>query len=901
MSANYWFNEKRQLRQLLFIVALTIFAGSAISGHFLINGTLFHEVNYFYSFFYDNLHSLNYFKEPAWWFPHNQFGFPGYISSILGGTNNISPSFMSLAFLFWLAGKLGVHIKSIHTVYVLHFGFIVPFMVNVGVWLVAKQLFRSNAVVIYALILSAFSPGVVTTISNVGVYEMTAYGLYFAAAFIYFVRVPKRSSFLVLSLTIFILASTLSFSFFLWDFIFIPVFIICSMIPLESYKKINQALSTVRLKYWLIIAVLSIICTLPVVISYFQDPITRPGGGSKRYLLNIIRPGNPMELLGASTPGIGFAWDWDKHSDHATVRWLPTPIGLKHPAHAYLGLLALSLSIFGLIFGREKLRLRLFIMLMIFFTVFVFASYSPLFAFLATFVPIPFLYVDHYSDLMYESGGFMVLLFSSALGLEAFLQNRTNLRWSLIIGFIISALLTSTLFLFLHSLKGEDPSRLLDPMFGLIVIMTILFLVVLVWLVFASDDADKRRYLTLFLILTLIDLSTGSYWYIKNFILPNAAKSEYNTQNPDHIGIISELGNMRANTYMVLPEMDKLQRNKIPVEKLPQFSLYGKAHISENISMLDFTLAASSDESRRSLPLSKDVMQGYSTKGLLGDILGKAGKIELKEEDIAVSSVHESHVRKNLIDGNRETFWHVKHPKQERDDFIEIDMREDKTVRLLRILPRIGSIDQMWDAENAFWEGSDDKYKWRLISVLQVEKSKLKDGEWVNFAVPGGQKFRYYKLYFTDPNFLSLAELELYSFTPANANIQPLPSSKTPIRIESLNKFLLPYSSNKENVGSVQIIRKTYNKLRLQVISQDEALLFIRDSFHPYWKGTVNGVKSPVIRVFGNFKAVVVPSGDSEVYLKFSPPLIGQSILVTYAIIFCTGIVYIFFKRREHN
>lgn len=137
-------------------------------------------------------------------------------------------------------------------------------------------------------------------------------------------------------------------------------------------------------------------------------------------------------------------------------------------------------------------------------------------------------------------------------------------------------------------------------------------------------------------------------------------------------------------------------------------------------------------------------------------------KVALTQEQIETSSSNET--RHQAIDGSRETFWHVKYPKEEKvDAFIEIDIGRKRFVKALRILPRLGSIDQLWVGRHGVWEGSDNGDFWQAITALRIAKTQLKDGLWTGFALPANQAYRYYRLRIRNQAFLSLAEIELYS------------------------------------------------------------------------------------------------------------------------------------------
>lgn len=154
------------------------------------------------------------------------------------------------------------------------------------------------------------------------------------------------------------------------------------------------------------------------------------------------------------------------------------------------------------------------------------------------------------------------------------------------------------------------------------------------------------------------------------------------------------------------------------------------------------------------------------TIGIMGYMPGVQKRIILSEDRITVSSFNNQNQNKNnLIDNNMGSFWHIKYPKNEPDafEFVNFDLGDRKEIKVLKVMPRPGNdIVQMWDGDGAYWEGSNDRHVWQIITRLQVNRSELKDGEWINFILPEYQAFRYYRLKITDPDFLSFAEIELY-------------------------------------------------------------------------------------------------------------------------------------------
>ncbi len=63
------------------------------------------------------------------------------------------------------------------------------------------------------------------------------------------------------------------------------------------------------------------------------------------------------------------------------------------------------------------------------------------------------------------------------------------------------------------------------------------------------------------------------------------------------------------------------------------------------------------------------------------------------------------------------------------------------------------------------------------------------------------------------------------------------------------------------------------------------AWLFWRDAYFPYWTATVNGKDSGIIRAFGAYKAVALPTGESKVSFRFQPTPVAVSLSAAYSAI----------------
>ncbi len=79
------------------------------------------------------------------------------------------------------------------------------------------------------------------------------------------------------------------------------------------------------------------------------------------------------------------------------------------------------------------------------------------------------------------------------------------------------------------------------------------------------------------------------------------------------------------------------------------------------------------------------------------------------------------------------------------------------------------------------------------------------------------------------------------------------------------------------------------------------ATLLFTENFHKYWKATVNGVETPIVRAFGSFQAISVPAGESKVHFQYRSEAVAVAAKAVYAslvaIILMT--IWCFVPRKE--
>ena len=288
-------------------------------------------------------------------FPANQSGWPAYYYSLLGDVSCISPIFGVFAFISWLFGRLNLEPPSILSMFTMHYAFLVPFLFNLGALSVIRQLLKSRTAALFAVILTAFSPGVLVNVSDIGFLEPLVYSLFFFSCWLWFIRKPEVRSFLLLILSCTLLALTLSFPFILWNLFFIPFAVALTIfLPHHGWQNVRAALMTPKRWQWGLAALAVLLCALPSLVTFSQTgTLLRATLGSEFYDFRSIKPGNLVELFALGLPQFGFhhtaggQWALNKDGQGFAV------------ATNYISVLCLPLAALGLIYGQRTLRLAL--------------------------------------------------------------------------------------------------------------------------------------------------------------------------------------------------------------------------------------------------------------------------------------------------------------------------------------------------------------------------------------------------------------------------------------------------------------------------------------------------------------------------------------------------------------
>jgi hypothetical protein len=267
-----------------------------------------------------------------------------------------------------------------------------------------------------------------------------------------------------------------------------------------------------------------------------------------------------------------------------------------HISYSYLGLLAWPLALVGFVGGRFRLRAGLLVSLGLLGSVLLLSAYSPLFASVLVF-PTPLRGMNHFSDLLYRDGGFLVLLFAAGLGLEC-LQRTPGRRREIVFALVAGAAMAVT-----AKLHGFE----LTMATGFPAFIALLIGIVLVWHRRSPSRPQRQLCLGLLVALTLVDVSTVALWYERLALMPHQW-AVTDAPHADGLGIAQPRPNRGSDRALHYRQMTRLLNDGLAVDQLPLLEVYGAAHFyADSPSPADFARAQSKEPALRSLALAPTV------------------------------------------------------------------------------------------------------------------------------------------------------------------------------------------------------------------------------------------------------------------------------------------------------
>ena len=406
-------------------------------------------------------------------------------------------------------GLCGREVNALHPIYVGLSYFVVPLLYVTSVWALSRQVFRDGRVILLGVIAAAFAPSIFQNLVDPGFLENTAYGLFFLAAFLFYLRNGGEKAYLLLTLSLLVMAVSAGFPLVVWNLWCLPAAVFGPLLFNQQYRKLFKVrlANTGRLRVVFLVAV-SCIAVVPKILIYLshRSDFIRFGQSGTIYSLASIHPGNPWQILLTSVPGIGFrnmaGADFSSFVAAADLFW-------AHPN--YLGLMTLPFIVFGLIWGRPLWRNFLMAMMCFLFLNVLLGSFSPLVSLILIQIP-PFRAANHYFDIFYAFGGVAVLILGLQLGVDRFIS-RPELRKRFVGIFAVMTVLSLGFTCFNFPERKEVMGSFTGFYFLMAIILGILF-----WnLATIRTKRQERFHYLLLMVCFLMDVST-SHW---QFILKN--------------------------------------------------------------------------------------------------------------------------------------------------------------------------------------------------------------------------------------------------------------------------------------------------------------------------------------------------------------------------------------------
>jgi hypothetical protein len=570
-----------RLQDLAWVLGLTLFAGFVYTDDLVNRGANLWDNIFFYSLFWNQLDSLNRFGEIAWWFPANQNGWPAYYYSILGDISASSPAFAFVGFFSWLCGRIGM-MPSYYGLFTFHYAYLVPGLVNVAGYIVLRQLLKERSAVWFGVALMAFSPGVLVNIGDIGFLEPLGYSLFFLAAWIAFVREPVTFRFGLLALSICVLALTLGFPFLLWNVFFVPLSVVLvTLLPPGGWERAKHAFSSRPLWQWGVVIGLAGLCALPSLITFTHTgDFVRATLGQQFYDYRAIRMGNPATFLTISVPQFGY--EWVPPVDGEPLKWSFLPGGRgKWLSMHYVALLALPLTIIGLLYARRWTRIGLTICIVFFGALVTLSGWSPILNVVIRWVR-PFHSNDHWSDLGFRAGSYQLFIFMAAVGFGVIAGGHR--RASRTLPFLIIASLAVNIAIFCVYDWGRLAS---NSVFSLMILLLGVMLAVSLWLWSSPSRRLRQWAVGLLLVLTVIDVSSFAFIHVRTTIetIGWRVLARNEIQEPDSVGLQKPMamghGDYAEHILMHKPHWEMWKANFYDLN-VPRFMLFTAARADDS-------------------------------------------------------------------------------------------------------------------------------------------------------------------------------------------------------------------------------------------------------------------------------------------------------------------------------
>ena len=96
----------------------------------------------------------------------------------------------------------------------------------------------------------------------------------------------------------------------------------------------------------------------------------------------------------------------------------------------------------------------------------------------------------------------------------------------------------------------------------------------------------------------------------------------------------------------------------------------------------------------------------------------------------------------------------------------------------------------------------------------------------------------------------------------------------------------------------VSVRRLNNNHLEIEVSAHGQALVVVSELFYPGWQARVNGKRTPIWKVDGALRGIVVPSGVSHVEMVYAPASFNGSMGLSIMSFLGAGILFLLARPK---
>lgn len=567
-----WLSYREHLpAQIIFSLLCCGTAFLLVGYPLIMTSSVYHDHYTIYSFYRNSFLSVLHFGEIRWWDPTIQDGFPSYYFSFLGlyaGT----PLFWLTEGALYILHLLGVRSLDVQWLLTIYTGFLIPFLFNLSLLALARQILRQGWIILIAVMMGAFSPALLYSLSEV-TFEMSAYGMLVAAALLAFYRQPGLTRYLLLNLAFCILCISFNHLSLFWNPLFLLLFTGSLLLfPDQNRPSLWMSLRSIPVYRHLFFAVSAIVCLLPSAVCYRDGAdILRTAAGGRLFSPLEIYAGNPLEILLAGIPGCTVIRNVEALA--GIPRLIPTG---TYGEYLYLGALTLPLMLIGLIFGQKAWRYRFYLLIGFPAIALLLGGYSPFLSILYL-VESPLRSVRHFGDTTFRNGLFAIIILAACFGLEALTATRRRrirkvffccaLFW---LGLIAAVASTGMFLMFTSGANGDFPLP------GFMLAVCFLFLPLL-FTIYLRPGFGKPLQLIIG-IMIFLDMGSAMYLFTRYQVLSQAV-AVHDSANPFEIAD----PNLFNQENSILSLRDKFEANRVGkgVADLPYIGIEEKDGIRE--------------------------------------------------------------------------------------------------------------------------------------------------------------------------------------------------------------------------------------------------------------------------------------------------------------------------------